>query len=405
MRILLTSWEYPPYVVGGMGKHVAELAPVLGGQIIDDPHSSGPLYVDVLTTRYSGGAQEEQVNEFLTVYRVDAPPIDPVDHYNSVVESNQTLVDRAEKLAQRHPYDLIHAHDWLVAKAGITLKHRWKTPFVTTIHATERGRHQGHIPSETSHQIDRMEWQSCYEAWNIITCSQFMRNELQNYFGVPDSKTIVIPNGIDIEAITRCPSEQRAFLRHRYAPNGERLLLFVGRIVHEKGLHVLIRAMPRILAEYPNTRLLVAGKNGEKYWPLAYELGVEKSVDFLGFISDDERDCLYTIVDAAIFPSLYEPFGIVALEAMAAGANVVASSVGGLAEVVRHLENGLTILPNDPMSIVWAVNKLFSDPAAAEVRQQRAIAEVKESYSWRHIAQRTADLYRTIVNERRNVAW
>ncbi|MFN3333761.1 MAG: glycosyltransferase family 4 protein, partial [Caldilinea sp.] len=138
---------------------------------------------------------------------------------------------------------------------------------------------------------------------------------------------------------------------------------------------------------------------------LAYELGVEKSVDFLGFISDDERDCLYTIVDAAIFPSLYEPFGIVALEAMAAGANVVASSVGGLAEVVRHLENGLTILPNDPMSIVWAVNKLFSDPAAAEMRQKRAIAEVKESYSWRHIAQRTADLYRTIVNERRNVDW
>ena len=134
-------------------------------------------------------------------------------------------------------------------------------------------------------------------------------------------------------------------------------------------------------------------------------MGVEKSVDFLGFISDDERDCLYTIVDAAVFPSLYEPFGIVALEAMAAGANVVASSVGGLAEVVHHLENGLTTLPNDPMSIVWAVNKVFSDPAAAEARRRCATREVRETYSWRHISETTTALYRTVVNERRNVDW
>jgi len=405
MRILLISWEYPPYVVGGMGKHVADLAPVLGGQIVDGPHYSGPLYVDVLTTRYAGGAHEEQVNEFLTVYRVDAPPFDPVDHYNSVVEGNQHLVDRADELAERHPYDLIHIHDWLVAKAGITLKHRWKAPLVTTIHATERGRHQGHIPSETSSQIDRMEWQSCFEAWNVIACSEFMRHELQNYFGVPASKTVVIPNGVNLDEMTRCPSDKRALLRHRYAPNGERLLLYVGRVVYEKGLHVLIRAMPRILAEYPGTRLLVAGKNGEKYWPLAYELNVEKSINFLGYISDDERDCLYAVVDASIFPSLYEPFGIVALEAMAAGSNVIVSSVGGLGEVVRHLETGLTVFPNDPMSIVWAVNKLFSDPASAEERRRRALLDVEDTYSWRHIAKRTTTLYRDIVAERQTTEW
>lgn len=398
MRVLLISWEYPPGVVGGMGRHVAELAPALGGQIGDD----GPLYVDVLTTRYSGGAQEEQVNEFLTIYRVDIPPLDPVDHYNSVVEGNQALIAYADQLCVRHAYDLIHIHDWLVAKAGIALKHRWKTPLVTTIHATERGRHQGHIPSETSWQIDRLEWQCCFESWNVIACSAFMLQELQNYFGVPDGKTVIIPNGINVEKMTRCPGEQRALLRHRYAPHGEHLLLYVGRIVYEKGLHVLIRAMPRILAEYPNTRLLVAGKNGEKYWPLAYELNVEKSIDFLGFVSDDERDCLYTIVDAAIFPSLYEPFGIVALEAMAAGANVIASSVGGLAEVVRHNQNGLTVYPNDPMSIVWAVNQLYTDPAGADARRRHAMIEVEESYGWRHIAHRTAGLYTNVVTERRN---
>jgi len=401
MRVLLISWEYPPNVVGGMGKHVADLAPALAGQMADD----GPIYVDVLTTRFSGGAQEEQVNEFLTLYRVDVPPIDPVDHYNSVVEGNQGLIAFAEQLGERQPYDLLHVHDWLVAKAGIALKHRWKTPLITTIHATERGRHQGHIPSETSWQIDRLEWQSCFESWNVIACSAFMKQELQNYFGVPESKTVVIPNGINGAAMARCPDEQSALLRHRYAPNGENLLLYVGRIVHEKGLHVLIRALPRILADYPNTRLLVAGKNGEKYWPLAYELNVEKSIDFLGYVSDNERDCLYTIVDAAIFPSLYEPFGIVALEAMAAGANVIVSSVGGLAEVVHHNQNGLTVYPNDPMSIVWAVNQLFTDPAAATERRNRAAVEAEELYGWPHIARHTAALYNNVVRGRRNTDW
>ncbi len=401
MRVLLISWEYPPNVVGGMGKHVADLAPALAGQIADDE----PIYVDVLTTRFSGGVQEEQVNEFLTIYRVDVQPIDPVDHYNSVVEGNQGLIAFADTLMQHHSYDLIHTHDWLVAKAGIALKLRWKTPLVTTIHATERGRHQGHIPSETSGQIDRLEWQSCFESWSVIACSVFMQHELHNYFGVPESKTVVIPNGIDGAAMARCPGEQRTLLRRRYAPNGEHLLFYVGRIVYEKGLHVLIRALPRILAEYPNTRLLVAGKNGEKYWPLAYELNVERSIDFLGFVSDEERDCLYSIVDAAIFPSLYEPFGIVALEAMAAGANVIASSVGGLAEVVHHKENGLTVLPNDPMSIVWAVNQLFADPAAATERRRCAAVEVEELYGWQHIAKRTAALYNSVVNERRATEW
>lgn len=401
MRVLLISWEYPPNVVGGMGKHVADLAPALAGQMVDD----GPIYVDVLTTRSSIGAQEEQVNQFLTLYRADVAPINSIDYYNSVMEGNQGLIALAEQLGERHAYDLIHTHDWLVAKAGIALKHRWKTPLITTIHATERGRHQGHIANEASWQIDRQEWQCCFESWNVIACSAFMKQELQNYFGVPYAKTVVIPNGIDGARMTRCSDAQRALLRHRYAPDGERLLLYVGRIVHEKGLHVLIRAMPRILAEHPNTRLLVAGKNGEQYWPLAYELGVEKSVDFLGFVSDDERDCLYTIVDAAIFPSLYEPFGIVALEAMAAGANVIASGVGGLGEVIRHKENGLTVYANDPMSIVWAVSQTFSDPVAAAERRRRAEAEIEDLYSWPHIAEQTATLYNNIVRERRNTEW
>ena len=401
MRILMISWEYPPHVVGGMGKHVADLAPTLGKQTVSD----GPLFVDVVTTGFGGGPAEEQIDACVTVHRVDVPPVNPLDHYNSVVDSNSALVERAIKLAERQTYDLIHAHDWLVSRAAIQLKHRWKTPLVVTIHATERGRHQGHVPSDTSHQIDRLEWESCYEAWRVIVCSEFMRGEVQAYFGLPSEKVNVIPNGISIDALYRCPEEERERLRARYAPNGERLLFFVGRIVHEKGLHVLIRAMPRILADFPNTRLLVAGRNGEKYWPMAYELNVDKAIEFLGYVTDAERDCFFQIADGAVFPSIYEPFGIVALEAMANGCNVIASNVSGLTEVVHHKENGLTVYPENPMSIVWAVNQLFSDPAAAELQRRRALEEVKTIYNWQTIAAQTAALYEDIMNERRATEW
>jgi glycogen(starch) synthase len=401
MRVLMLSWEFPPYVVGGLGRHVAELAPALAGQMT----ACGPITIDLVAPRKFEGEPVEQLSEFLTVHRVDVPPLDPQDHYNSVISSNHFLADAAAPLADAQPYDLIHVHDWLVTRAGVALKERWKAPLLTTMHATERGRHRGYTPDETSHQIDRTEWLGCYEAWRVVACSQFMSRELQDYFHLPADKVVVIPNGIEVPDEFYCPVPELDTLHAHYAPNGERLLLFVGRIVHEKGLQVLIRAMPRILADYPNTRLLVAGKNGSSYHDMAYELNVDNAITFLDYVSDRERDCLYRIADAAIFPSLYEPFGIVALEAMAAGCNVIASSVGGLGEVVRHLHNGLTVLPDNPMSIVWAVNQVFADPQAAARRRAAALDEIRSVYNWKRVAQQTAALYELVVAERKNTQW
>jgi 1,4-alpha-glucan branching enzyme len=163
--------------------------------------------------------------------------------------------------------------------------------------------------------------------------------------------------------------------------------------------------MPAILHDTPNTRLLVAGKNSRHHYGLARELGVQHAVTFLDFISDQQRDRLYQIADAAIFPSLYEPFGIVALEAMALGCNVIASDVGGLGEVVKHLRNGLTIYPNDPASIAWAVRELFRDPAAAAQRRACALDEAQTRYNWQGIARQTAALFRRVVAERAVTAW
>ncbi|MBX3012785.1 MAG: glycosyltransferase family 4 protein [Caldilineaceae bacterium] len=401
MRVLALSWEYPPHMVGGIGKHVADLLPLLAGL----PMADGPLQIDLVTPHYGGGAPVEQVNDYLTIHRIAMPPVDVLDHYNSVIANNAYFVDYAEQLAQQHPYALIHMHEWLTGVAGIRLKHRWKTPLLATIHGTERGRHQGYLPSQTSQQINQLEWEICFEAWRVIVCSQFMREELQQYFTVPADKIDIIFNGVNKPAGEACSVAELSDLRQRYAPNGERLLFFVGRIVHEKGLQILIRAMPRILAAYPSTRLLVAGKNGQRMWPLAYELGVEHSVDFLGFISDRDRDCIYRIADAAIFPSLYEPFGIVALEAMACGCNVIVSHVGGLREVVEHQRNGLTVYPDDPLSIVWATDQLFQHPEAAQQWREYAYTVTLPQFQWTRIAQQTAQLYTRLVQARTLIHW
>ncbi|MEZ4862964.1 MAG: glycosyltransferase family 4 protein [Caldilineaceae bacterium] len=401
MRVLVLSWEYPPHMVGGIGKHVADLLPLLGGIQVD----GDPIYIDLLTPNYAGGLAVEQLNGYVTIHRVEMPPVDVLDHCNSIIANNSFFVDYAETLAAQRHYDLIHMHEWLTGAAGIALKHRWKAPLLATIHGTERGRHQGYLPSNTSRQINQLEWEICFESWRVIVCSRYMVEELHNFFAVPTDKIDVVVNGVHVPLGGDCTAEELAAIRHQYAPNGEHLLFFVGRIVYEKGIQILIRAMPRILAAHPNTRLLIAGKNGQKMWPLAYELNVENSVEFLGFISDRDRDCIYRVVDAAIFPSLYEPFGIVALEAMACNCSVVASYVGGLREVVEHKRNGLTVYPEDPLSVAWAVDQILQHPDEAALWRNYALYETMPRFGWQKIATETAAVYAAVVKARCATDW
>lgn len=401
MRALMITWEYPPNMVGGIGKHVAELVPALSHALQTDKS----FHLDVLTTRAAGGARVEQITENVTVHRVDVPPVVPNDLFNSVVDGNRRLEKYAIGLGANAPYDLIHVHDWLVASVGVALKHLWKIPLLVTIHATERGRHHSHVPNQISAMINQMEWEVCFEAWRVIVCSGFMAGELAGYFSVPLDKMSVIPNGIDTAPLHSCPPDEVQRLRQAYAPNGERLLFFVGRITPEKGLHILLRAMPHILRHFPDVRLLVAGRNSEQMQTLVDDLRISHAVHLLGFVTDTERNCLYNAVNTAIFPSLYEPFGIVALEAMAAGCNVIVSDVGGLSEVVHHMHNGLTVIANNPQSIAWGVDILFEDAERAAQWRATALEEARTLYHWKDIATRTYDLYRGVVNERSQIEW
>ncbi|MBI2940498.1 MAG: glycosyltransferase family 4 protein [Chloroflexi bacterium] len=411
MRILMLSWEFPPHNVGGLGKHVTELIPALaflGEEIhLVTPRQNGGEVQEVVATPPPGNGVALRFPP--TVYRVDPYGVpETSDFYSSVTRLNQQLERQGQELIeQAGPFDLIHVHDWLVAFAGIGLKHRHKLPLLATIHATEYGRNRGTIRGDAPRAIHSVEWQLTYEAWRVICCSQFMANEVRTAFQTPVDKIDVIPNGIDTSPFDRYDGLDLSDLRRQYAEPDEPIIFSVGRIVYEKGLHLLAEAMPQVLAEFPRAKLLIAGTGGYRD-ALARDirdLDLGDRVRLLGFIPDDVRNRLLRVADAAVFPSVYEPFGIVALEAMAARAPVVAATVGGLAEVVQHLETGITVYPDSAASLAWGILHTLHRPDLARARAATAYRTVVAEYNWQRIAERTRAIYGRIVAERAAAHW
>lgn len=398
MRILMFSWEYPPHVVGGLGKHVGELLPSLS----DLPG----MELHLVTPRWAGGLPLERLGP-ATIHRVP-PPVTSGDVYTTAWQTNLRLQEYAHRLWQESgPFDLIHVHDWLVAFVGVAFKHSYKVPLLSTIHATEQGRWRGHLPGELSRAIAHAEWWLIYESWRIVACSQYMAGEIAGYFHCPRDKIDVIPNGVNPERFERLAGEELEHFRAMHALPCEQIVFSVGRLVYEKGLQVLVRALPQVLWQQPTVKAVIAGQGPELDWlrSMAWNLGVGDKVLFTGFVSDEERDWLFKIADVAAFPSLYEPFGIVALEAMAARCPVVVSELGGLCDVVRHNDTGVTVYPDDPNSLAWGILYTLQHPELAAERVERAYRMVRDEYNWRYIAELTAGVYQQIVAERAATDW
>jgi glycosyltransferase involved in cell wall biosynthesis len=390
----MLSWEYPPHVVGGMGKHVLDLAPALVQQGVE---------VHVVTPLLRGGAQHEVTDDDVHVHRVEPPPMDAYGFASYVQQTNGMMELAARRLrGQIGEFEIIHAHDWLAAHAGVALKHAWRRPLITTVHATERGRQQGYVGSSHAEQVNSIEWWLTFESWRVIACSQFMAYQISGYFNAPLDKIDVVPNGIYVKPDPFVAEDERLAFRRRYAEDDQPLVFYIGRLVFEKGLHVLLDSWPAVRAAVPRARLLIAGTGSyaDALKSRAWALGIADDVMFAGFIPDDDRDKLYRVADVATFPSLYEPFGIVALEAMAACCPVVAAATGGLTEVVTLHETGLTVHPDDPGSLAWGILHTLQHPDWSEARVNNAYAIARDVYNWRAIAEATRAVY-----DRTDIDW
>ncbi len=382
-RVLFLSWEYPPMTVGGLSRHVYDLTRFL---------TRADLEVHVLTPEVEGWPAYEVV-EGVHVHRIPVLRPDGGEFVHWAFQMNLALIDAGRKLfSEGLRVDLIHAHDWLVSYAARALKQEFCIPLVATIHATEHGRNGG-IFTDLQRYIHHLEWQLTVEASQVILCSTYMKREVAELFSLSPDKLHVIANGVDPELL-------RAKEAFETNDGGEQIVLFVGRLVREKGVQTLIAAAPLIVAACPEARIAILGKGPELegLQRLTAESGLAETVRFYGFVSDEDRNALLHQASAAVFPSLYEPFGIVALEAMAAGTPVVVSDVGGLADVVRHGETGLKMIPDDPQSLAAQVIRLLQQPAEARRYAEAATAELV-SYDWNSIARQTTEVYRTVVSE------
>ncbi len=389
MKILMLSWEYPPRVVGGISKVVHDLS----HRLIKDGHD-----VTVITYR-DGNVPYVENDEGVMVHRVDNFMISSNNFIDWIMQLNFNMIARAgEIIAKDGNFDVIHAHDWLVAYAAKTLKQAYSTPLVATIHATEAGRNSG-IQGETQKYINDTEWLLTYEASEVIVNSNYMRSELQRLFGLPFEKINIVPNGVNLNLFDGV--EKDYDFRRQYAMDNEKIILFMGRLVYEKGVQNLIAAMPKILQNYHDAKLIIAGKGGmiDELRNQVKFLGIENKVYFTGHLSQKNVQKMYKCADISVFPSTYEPFGIVALEAMLSGTPVVVSDIGGLNEIVDHGVNGMKSYAGNPNSLADSILSLLFDHKLCDEITKNAKAKVKAEYNWNKIAQDTHFTYQKAICE------
>jgi glycogen(starch) synthase len=386
MKIGTLTWEFPPRVVGGIARHCEGLAKAL----VKQNHE-----VHLFTLDFPGSPNYEEMDG-VKVYRASTELGHP-NFLTWVLLFNHFLTKRMADVIHQVDFDVMHVHDWLAAFSGISFKHYMKKPMVLTVHSTEVGRAQG-LHSPDSFSINGIEWWSMYEADRVIVCSQSMKDEICGHFNLPQDKVDVIPNAID--ATKYQTSVDRGAVRQRYGVGyGEKLILCVGRLVPQKGVEYFIRAIPSIARRYPEAKFIIVGEGWSRdiLEAEARASGQNRKIQFTGFASDQEVIDLMTSADVLVVPSIYEPFGIVALEGMATGVPVVASKVGGLAEVIDHDQTGIFVYLKNPESIAWGIDRVLSDPDHARWLTENAKEKLHKAYSWEAVAMKTVNVYRKVV--------
>jgi glycosyltransferase involved in cell wall biosynthesis len=390
MRVFMLTWEYPPRIIGGLARHAEGLSKAL---------ASLGHEVHVVTLDFPGAPYEE-AHPPLYVHRVRVELPAPTFH-TWVMLFNHFFEKRVGQLAKEYgPPDIIHVHDWLTVPAGVASKHLMRVPLVMTFHSTESSRSSSSSSPESA-LVGGLEWWGSYEAAKVIGVSEWMKSEVVSQFKVSPSKVVEIPNAVDIAKFERSVDVEATRMKWKVQP-GERLITAVGRLTSQKGFDDLIRALAVVQKSIPDSRLLVMGDGymrGELE-ALAKDQGVAARTTFAGFVSDDDLVDAMKSSDMVAVPSRFEPFGIIALEAMAAGAPLVVSRVGGLAEIVEDDVDGLEVDPNSPSSIAKATIRLLSDRALASQLVARAKERVKV-YSWAHSAAKTLEVYEAAIGEAR----
>ncbi|MFW9923094.1 MAG: glycosyltransferase family 4 protein [Candidatus Thorarchaeota archaeon] len=397
LSVLMFSWEFPPFKVGGLAAHVFDLSKMLVKK---------DLEVHVVTCSFPGTPEYELVDG-VHVHRFDAYAIPAPEFLQWDLNMNLLMERKAIEIMEKYNIDILHAHDWLVASAAIGLKHLYRKPLIATIHSLERGRRNG-LHNDGQRMIDQIENLLVQEAWHNIVCSQYMQSLSHFSFNFPNDKMTIIPNGVRFKEFSvSLTSEERLSHHLKYARKNEHIISYIGRLVPEKGVNILLGAVQKVLQLKPNTKFVIAGEGWHRaeLERIVNELKIKDKVLFTGYLPENDFLPYFRVSDVLVVPSTYEPFGIVALEGMATKTPIIVSDVGGLSEIVDHRWTGMKVPPENSDALADAIIELLENDLLRKQLVKNAMQKLKHVFDWSIIADQTIKIYDKVFDEWKNHTW
>ena len=396
MKVLMFGWEFPPLSSGGLGTACYGLTKSLskkGVEITFVLPYSGDIDADFLKIIPAGNVKIRNISSFLQPYMSSqeykkslGKKPQPKIYGSTLFEEVARYTLAAEKIAEEEDFDIIHCHDWMTFGAGIRAKKKKGKPLVLHVHATEHDRTGGHQVNQHVYDLER---HGMHKADKVIAVSNFTKTKIMDHYGLPSEKIRVVHNAVD-------------FSQHYYdeefgIKKTDRIVLFLGRITLQKGPDYFVHAAKKVLGHEKNVKFVIAGSGDMEPFIIekAAELGIADKVLFAGFLNQDDVERAYKMADIYVMPSVSEPFGITALEAMKYKTPSIVSKQSGVSEVVRHCLK-VDFWDVDEMS--GKIIALLRYKPLHETLKEDGYFEVKR-FSWDTPAEKCIQVYNELISK------
>lgn len=336
MKILMFGWEFPPYSSGGLGTACYGLTKSLSRHNVDItfvlpyvPNDSECDFLNMVSTHVKIKPVNSLLGPYLTsksYHKIRSGKYQSSIYGQSLFDEVYRYSEEAKRIAMEEDFDIIHCHDWMTFKAGINAKKIKNRPLVVHVHSTEFDRTGGNYINQYVYDLEK---EGMENADAVIAVSNFTKNKIVQHYGINPDKISVVHNAVDLNG-----SSARRFVVKKH----DKIVLFLGRITLQKGPDYFLYAAKRVLEQDPDVKFIIAGSGDMEHFIIekTAELGLSKNVLFAGFLQGIEIEKAYKMADLYVMPSVSEPFGITALEAMGNGTPVLISKQSGVSEVIQH---------------------------------------------------------------------